>query len=61
MPKVLSEELREAAAIVLLEYAKSKFPEYSDAQLSSAFKRASAKIRKIRTKPSISEAVQTSA
>ena len=50
MPKVLSEEQREAAAVVLLECAKNKYPEYTDAQLSSAFKRASAKIRKVRAK-----------
>jgi len=50
MPKVLSEDLREAGAIVLLELARSKYPEYTDVQLSSLFKRASAKIRKIRSK-----------
>ena len=48
MPKVLSEDLREAGAIVVLELTRMKYPEYSNAQLSSLFKRASAKIRKVR-------------
>jgi hypothetical protein len=47
MPKVLSEDLREAGAVAILEFARSKYPEYSDAQLSSLFKRAS---RKVKTK-----------
>jgi hypothetical protein len=60
MPKVLSEDLREAGAIALLELAKNKYPEYSDAQLSSLFKRASSKIRKVRSKPVVeTSAVQT--
>jgi len=48
MPKVLSKELRESSALVVLELARNKYPEYNDAQLSSVFKLCSAKIRKIR-------------
>lgn len=55
MPKVLSEDLREAAAIVILEFARSKFPDYKDAQLSSAFTRAARKIRKIRVAKTVTE------
>jgi hypothetical protein len=60
MPKVLSKEFRESTALVLLEFARSKYPEYTDAQLSSAFKRASAKVRKIRSKKIETEQVQPS-
>ena len=55
MPKVLNEEQREAVAIVLLDFAKGKYPEYTDAQLSSVFKRASSKVRKVRMKVTVIE------
>jgi hypothetical protein len=49
MPRVLKEDLREAAGLVILEFAKSKYPEYSNQQLSSIFKRAMKKVRTSRT------------
>lgn len=60
MPKVLSKELRESTALVLLEFARSKYPEYTDAQLSSAFKKASSKVKKVRSKLVEAETVQPS-
>lgn len=60
MPKVLSEDLREAGAVAILEFTKSKYPEYTNSQISSLFKRASHKIRKIRV-PKVVAVVETTA
>jgi hypothetical protein len=59
MPNVLKEDLRESGALVILEFAKSKYPEYTNSQLSSLFKRASAKIRKIHLKKEVDATVET--
>ena len=55
MPKVLSKELREAAALVILEFVKSKYPEYSNPQLSSALKSAYRKVRTSRPVPTVTQ------
>lgn len=55
MPKTLQEDLREAAAVAILEFAKSKYSNYTDGQLSSIFRRAIAKVKKVRAKTSAPE------